>query len=78
MGGLSILLIALGAILAFAVNAAVDNVNLVVVGVILMVVGALGLVVSLMRGSFWGGYRSERHMSPDGRHVVEETHHTAV
>ena len=29
MGGLSILLIALGAILAFAVNAAVDNVNLV-------------------------------------------------
>jgi hypothetical protein len=75
MGGLSILLIALGAILTFAVNAAVDNVNVVAVGVILMVVGAIGLVVSLMRGSFLG-YRSERHVSADGRHVIEETHTT--
>jgi|SoiMethySBSTD1v2_1073268.scaffolds.fasta_scaffold4194549_1 uncharacterized protein DUF6458 len=75
MGGLSILLIALGAILAFAVNAAVDNVNLVAVGIILMVVGAIGLIVSVMRGSFYG-FRSERHVSPDGRHVVEETHTT--
>jgi hypothetical protein len=75
MGALSILLIAIGAILAFAVNAAVDNVNLVVVGVILMVVGGIGLVASIMRGSF-GGFRSERHVSPDGRHVVEQTHTT--
>jgi uncharacterized protein DUF6458 len=75
MGGLSILLIAVGAILAFAVNAAVDNVNLVTVGVILMVVGGLGLILSLMRGTFTG-FRSERHVSPDGRHVVEETHTT--
>jgi len=75
MGGLSILLIAVGAILAFAVNAAADNVNLVAVGIILMVVGLLGLVVSLMRGTFTG-FRSERHVSADGRHVVEETHST--
>jgi hypothetical protein len=75
MGGLSILLIAIGAILAFAVNAAVDNVNLVVVGVILMVVGAIGLVAAVLRGSFYG-FRSERHVSADGRHVVEETHTT--
>lgn len=77
MGGLSILLIALGAILAFAVNAAVDNVNIVAVGIILMVVGAIGLVVSLVRGSF-SGFRSERHVSADGRHVVEETHSTVA
>jgi hypothetical protein len=75
MGALSILLLAVGAILVFAVNAAVDNVNVVAVGVILMIVGAIGLVASILRGSFYG-FRSERHVSPDGRHVVEQTHTT--
>jgi hypothetical protein len=76
MGAFSLFLIAVGAILTFAVNAAVDNVNLVAVGVILMIVGGIGLLVSLARGSFWGGYRSERHVSADGRHVIEESHTT--
>jgi hypothetical protein len=75
MGALSILMIAVGAILAFAVNAAVDNVSLVAVGVILMVVGLIGLVVAMTQGTFTG-FRSERHVSPDGRHVVEKTHTT--
>lgn len=77
MGALSLLLIAVGAIFTFAVNVVFDAVDLTAIGVILMAVGAIGLVVSLMRGTF-GGFRSERHVSADGRHVVEETHTTAV
>ncbi len=73
MGALSILLIAVGAILTFAVNVVVDEVELVTIGVIMMVVGGLGLLIAMVTGSF-RGFRTERHVSPDGRHVVEETH----
>jgi hypothetical protein len=72
MGALSVLLIAVGAILAFAVKAASDNVDLTAVGIILMIVGAIGLIASLIRGS-WLGFSStrERRVSADGRTVVE-------
>ena len=43
----SLFLIALGAILKFAVTASVAGINLHVVGVILMIVGALGLALGL-------------------------------
>jgi hypothetical protein len=46
--GLSIFLIAAGAILYFAVSVSVAGVNLNTVGIILMIVGALGLAVSLL------------------------------
>jgi hypothetical protein len=46
--GISIFLIAVGAILYFAVTKVVDGLNFGVVGVILMIVGGLGLVVSLI------------------------------
>jgi hypothetical protein len=45
--GVSIVLIAIGAILAFAVHASVSGVSLVAIGIILMVAGAIGLVVTL-------------------------------
>jgi hypothetical protein len=45
--GTSIFLIALGAILYFAVNADVSGLEISTVGLILMIVGALGLVISL-------------------------------
>jgi membrane-bound ClpP family serine protease len=45
--GISIFLIAVGAILYFAVTKVVNGLNLGAVGVILMIVGVLGLVVSL-------------------------------
>ncbi len=45
--GVSIFLLALGAILAFAVNASVSGVDIQVVGIILMVAGALGIVLFL-------------------------------
>jgi hypothetical protein len=72
MAALSILLIAIGAILRFAVTTEVDNVDLGTIGMILMVVGAIGLVVAVIRGS-WMGFSTthERRVSPDGRTVIE-------
>ena len=46
--GASVFLIALGAILAFAVTADISGVSIHAVGVILMVAGALGLLASLL------------------------------
>ena len=53
--GVSLFLIAIGAILTWAVNAEVSGVDINAVGVILMIVGALGLVLSLIFWSSWGG-----------------------
>lgn len=47
IGG-SIFLLAIGAILAFAVQDAISGVDLVAVGYILMAAGALGIVLSLV------------------------------
>jgi uncharacterized protein DUF6458 len=46
--GFSIFLIAVGAILKFAVTASVAGIRLDVVGLILMIVGVLGLIASLI------------------------------
>ena len=53
--GVSLLLIALGAILTWAVETEVSGLDIKVVGVILMIVGAVGFVVSLVFWSSWGG-----------------------
>jgi len=46
--GVSVFLIALGAILTFAVNASVSGLDLATVGVILMIAGAIGLIMTLV------------------------------
>ena len=46
--GASILLIAVGAVMAYAVTVDTEGFNINTAGVILMVVGAIGLVVSLI------------------------------
>jgi Domain of unknown function (DUF6458) len=53
--GVSLILIAVGAILTWAVNATVSGLDINTIGVILMVVGAIGLLLSLMFWSSWGG-----------------------
>src|SRR6476661_2935036 len=53
--GVSLILVAAGAILAFAVNATVSGLDINTVGYILIVVGAVGLVLSMMFWSSWGG-----------------------
>ncbi len=54
--GVSLILIAAGAILTWAVTATASGFNIHTVGVILMVVGAVGLVLSLIFWSSWGGF----------------------
>lgn len=46
--GTSLFLIAVGAVLAFAVTAHVSGIALSTVGIILMIVGGIGLLLSLM------------------------------
>jgi hypothetical protein len=53
---LSILLIAIGAVLAWAVDAEVSGIDIQVAGIILVIVGAIGLVLSLVFWSSWGGF----------------------
>ena len=53
--GVSILLIAVGAVLAFAVHVSTSGFNLHTIGWILMIVGAIGVLLSLIFWSSWGG-----------------------
>jgi hypothetical protein len=46
--GVSVFLLALGAILTWAVNATVSGVDIHVIGVILMVAGAVGLAMTML------------------------------
>ena len=61
--GVSIFLLAVGAILYFAVSASVSGISIATVGVVLMVVGAIGLLMSLL---VIGGLTGDRR-----RDVVE-------
>jgi hypothetical protein len=65
--GVSLFLIAAGAILTWAVNATVAGLDINTVGVILMVVGIVGLVLSMIFWSSWGGVPSNRR-----RTIVDE------
>jgi len=66
--GASVALIALGAILTFALNVSVGAVDLDVVGWILMGAGALGLFVTMM---IWGRRRPSV-VEREPRRIVEE------
>ena len=55
---LSIFMIAIGAILAWAVSAEVSGIDVQVAGVILVIVGIFGLIASLVFWSSWGGFGS--------------------
>ena len=62
---LSLVFIAAGAILKWAVTATTAGVDLAAVGVVLMVVGAVGLVLSLI---FWSKLGRIRRPSRDDHH----------
>jgi hypothetical protein len=80
--GTSIVVIAAGAILRFAVSVTTTGFNLHSIGLILMIVGVLALVLSIVFWSSWGGfgggagggYRRQRRVSSDGAggYVEEE------
>ena len=66
--GTSIFLIAVGAILKFAVTAHVSGIALATVGTILMVVGVIGLLISLFFLASW----RDRGAAPVARDRVVE------
>ncbi|HEY5389967.1 MAG TPA: hypothetical protein VIJ83_05375 [Solirubrobacteraceae bacterium] len=84
--GTSIVLIAVGAILRFAVTVTTTGFNIHTIGVILMIAGAVGLVLSVIFWSSWGGfggggggYRRQRRVTQDGAGgFIEEDRGEAV
>jgi len=63
--GFSILLLAAGAILTFAVHATVAGIDIRVVGIILMAAGALGLVLTMVV------FTPRRNRSVTATHTVD-------
>ena len=68
--GVSLLLLAIGAILDFAVSVQTDGFNLNTIGVILMIVGGIGLLFSLFTLSSWGPSRREERVVTREREVL--------
>jgi hypothetical protein len=71
--GVSVFLIAIGAILAFAVNVSARGIDLSTVGVILMIAGGIGLLADLILfGDRWRGPRRGTVVVDPGPDVVED------
>lgn len=73
-----IILTIAGAIITFAVDAQVDDVDLAAVGWILMAGGVAAIIAGAIKGASFMSmgnkkFQHERHVSPDGQHVIEET-----
>jgi len=84
---MSIVMIAVGAILRFAVSVTTTGFNLHSIGLILIVLGGVSLLISIAFWSSWGGfgggagggYRRQRRVTKDGAGgFVEEEHTNAV
>ncbi len=78
MAALGIILIVVGAIVAWGVDVVTDGFDLQAIGYIMIAGGALALVVAAIRGAGWmsmsnNKMRTERHVSADGQHYVEQT-----
>ncbi len=63
--GTSLLLIAAGAILKYAVTAHVSGIDIQTVGVILMLIGILGLILSLLYTFVWSDTARRRRAAHD-------------
>ena len=80
--GTSLVLIAVGAILDFAVSVHTTGFNINTIGLILMIVGAVGLVLSLLFWNSWGGagfgrgVSRTRRVGPGGEAYYEERRST--
>lgn len=71
--GTSLLLIAVGAILRFAVSVSTHGFSIQTIGVILMIVGAVGLLISLLWLAVWRDRRAagRTYAEPPGRTYAE-------
>ncbi len=75
---LGIVLLVAGAIITFAIEREADGVDIRAIGWIMMAGGGLALLVALIQGAGWmtarkTQFHTERHVSDDGRHVIEES-----
>ncbi len=66
--GIGVFLLAVGAVLTFAVTAQAEGFSVNTVGIILMIVGGLSILLSMLFWSSWFGTRGET--------VVREDHGT--
>lgn len=58
--GVALILIAVGAILAFAVDVQVSGLEITTIGWILLIVGIAGALLSMIFWSSWGGVGGRR------------------
>ncbi|HUF98608.1 MAG TPA: DUF6458 family protein [Ilumatobacter sp.] len=75
--GLGIILIVAGAIITFAIEREAEGFDIRAIGWIMMAGGALSLLVAMIQGAGWmsarqSKFHTERHVTDDGRHLVEE------
>lgn len=63
--GTSLFLIALGAILRFAVSVSTRGFSLHTIGVILIIIGVIGLVLSLFWMTVWSSRRRDTYVRDD-------------
>ncbi len=66
--GSSIVLIAIGAILKWAVTAHVNGINLQTAGTVLLIVGIVGLVLSVLYTFYWSRARTREVRVRDARY----------
>jgi hypothetical protein len=59
--GVSLALVAIGAILRYATTKTVTGFNIQTIGLILIIIGIIGFVVSWFFWGSWGGYGMSRH-----------------
>ena len=70
--GVSLILIAVGAILAWAVNVSTQGFNVNTIGYILLVVGIIGALLSMVFWSSWAGTGYFTRGGGRRREIVEE------
>jgi hypothetical protein len=70
--GVSLILIAVGAVLAWAVDVSTSGFNVNTVGYILLIVGIIGLLLSLVFWSSWAGPGYFTRSRGTRRRVIEE------
>jgi beta-lactamase regulating signal transducer with metallopeptidase domain len=67
--GTSLFLIAVGAILRYAVSDSLEGIDLPTIGLILMIVGIVGMLISLFTMTLWD--RDRRRRVVEERRVVD-------
>jgi len=71
--GLSIVMIAVGAILRFAVSVTTTGFNLHSIGLILIILGAVSLLLSIVFWSSWGGFSGDGGFRRQRRAAQDDT-----